>query len=189
MRIYLYELSENPSELDYTEKDQWLRTTIEEAEESPANAAKLNQSVHFDIRKTQEFVFLKAHYDFHLGMLCSRCAKVITVSIKSNFESLLTKEKDYNPISGTSHGIAYSAPTGSTGQEMEVQTLENDYIELEEVLKEQIYLQLPVQPLCKEDCKGICATCGQDQNIEPCQCHRIKNNTLASALQKFIRSK
>lgn len=190
MRIYLHELSDEPTLLDYTEKDDWVKTVIAEAEEAPAEIPSkiLGQKVHFEFRKTHELVFMTANFDCNLGMICSRCAKTITVPIHSDFESLFTKEKDYNPVSGASHGIAYSAPTGSTGQEMEVQTLEKDYIELEEVLKEQVYLQLPVQPLCKEDCKGICATCGQDQNVEPCQCHRIKNNALANALRKFIRS-
>jgi uncharacterized protein len=67
----------------------------------------------------------------------------------------------------------------------DLEVLEKDYIELEDVLKEQIYLKIPVQPLCSESCKGVCPVCGQDRNVQPCQCHRIKNTALANALKNF----
>ena len=185
MRVHIYELSDEPTSLSFTENDEWLVTAIKSVEESEISSKKPHYKVDFSIYKSQELVFLNGKLEVERGALCSRCATDIVVPLHSKFENLFTKQADMeNPSDAHSHGVAYSAPTGATGEEMEIERLEKDYIELEEVLKEQLYLRLPFQPLCKEDCKGICPTCGQDQNTHPCQCHRIRNTSLANALRQ-----
>ncbi len=41
---------------------------------------------------------------------------------------------------------------------------------LEDVLKEQILLAVPIRVLCSEDCQGLCPQCGQNRNVSPCNC-------------------
>jgi len=41
---------------------------------------------------------------------------------------------------------------------------------LEDVLKEQILLAVPIRVLCSEDCLGLCPQCGQNRNVSPCNC-------------------
>jgi uncharacterized protein len=41
---------------------------------------------------------------------------------------------------------------------------------LEDVLREQVLLTLPVRTLCRSDCKGLCPRCGRNLNTEPCAC-------------------
>jgi uncharacterized protein len=43
-------------------------------------------------------------------------------------------------------------------------------MELEDVLREQILLSLPMQRVCSADCKGICPVCGGNRNETPCDC-------------------
>lgn len=43
-------------------------------------------------------------------------------------------------------------------------------LELDEVVREQIHLQLPWKPICSEDCKGLCPECGADRNRASCDC-------------------
>jgi uncharacterized protein len=45
-----------------------------------------------------------------------------------------------------------------------------DRLDLAEVIREQIVLGLPLKPLCREDCRGRCPSCGRDRNSEPCTC-------------------
>lgn len=47
-----------------------------------------------------------------------------------------------------------------------------DIIDLREMVKDQVVLELPLAPLCKEDCKGLCASCGADLNKGDCGCSR-----------------
>ena len=36
-----------------------------------------------------------------------------------------------------------------------------------------LFVSLPLLPLCREDCRGICALCGADLNVAPCQCDEV----------------
>ena len=47
---------------------------------------------------------------------------------------------------------------------------EDDAIDLADLLREQFYLALPMKPLCRQDCKGLCPQCGTNLNTDTCQC-------------------
>ena len=47
---------------------------------------------------------------------------------------------------------------------------EQKEINLSEVLRESIILSLPMKPLCSENCRGLCAGCGKNLNIDSCNC-------------------
>ena len=46
----------------------------------------------------------------------------------------------------------------------------DDEIDLGELMREQFYLALPMKPLCRPDCKGLCPQCGTSLNTDTCQC-------------------
>jgi uncharacterized protein len=46
----------------------------------------------------------------------------------------------------------------------------NGILDLTEALREQILLELPMRPLCRPDCRGLCVECGKDLNEGPCDC-------------------
>lgn len=183
MKVYLYELSETPKELHFSEQDAWLVQAIKDTQESELSKTP-SYSVDFELRKLQDVVFLKSKMRLPLGLLCSRCANSVEYELSSTFQCMFTRDKGLGETQ-TNVGVAHSEPTGATAEDLDIEFLEKDYIELADVLKEQIYLKLPFQPLCSEGCKGICPVCGQDQNTQPCQCHRIKNTALANALKNI----
>ena len=46
----------------------------------------------------------------------------------------------------------------------------DDQIDLNELVREQFYLALPMKPLCREDCRGLCPQCGVNWNTGTCEC-------------------
>jgi uncharacterized protein len=54
--------------------------------------------------------------------------------------------------------------------DLDTDIIEGDEIDLVEIAREQILLNLPETTLCREECKGICATCGKDLNEGECRC-------------------
>ena len=48
--------------------------------------------------------------------------------------------------------------------------LEGDQLDLRPLVRDALLLELPLAPLCREDCRGLCAECGADLNLGPCQC-------------------
>lgn len=51
-----------------------------------------------------------------------------------------------------------------------VEAEENSFLDLTDSLRECIILSLPSNPLCREDCKGLCQHCGRNLNKESCSC-------------------
>ena len=65
--------------------------------------------------------------------------------------------------------------TGEGEREIEEDDLttafyENDEIDLGQLMQEQFYLALPMKPLCRDDCKGLCPECGTNLNRGTCDC-------------------
>jgi uncharacterized protein len=58
-------------------------------------------------------------------------------------------------------------------------------LELEEILREQVLLQLPMQRVCSEACKGICPVCGLNRNETECRCETRAADDRWSALKDF----
>jgi uncharacterized protein len=61
---------------------------------------------------------------------------------------------------------------GSDATEDEASRLEGDLIDLEPLLRDGVVLDLPFQPLCREDCQGLCAVCGANLNLDPEHSHQ-----------------
>ncbi|SHH01794.1 uncharacterized protein SAMN02745221_01491 [Thermosyntropha lipolytica DSM 11003] len=54
--------------------------------------------------------------------------------------------------------------------EEEVVFVSGDELDITSYLEEEILLSLPMQPLCDENCQGLCAGCGANLNLESCRC-------------------
>ena len=68
-------------------------------------------------------------------------------------------------------GVDADVPERSiTAPETEIGYYQKDSLWLEDVLREQVLLALPVRTLCRPDCKGLCPRCGANRNNQPCTC-------------------
>jgi uncharacterized protein len=52
----------------------------------------------------------------------------------------------------------------------EAYVFEDDFVDLAPLVHDAIWLDLPLVPLCREDCQGLCPYCGVDRNDEVCHC-------------------
>lgn len=55
-------------------------------------------------------------------------------------------------------------------EDLDIGFYRNDQLDLSMVISEQIVLEVPMKPICREDCKGLCDQCGADLNEGPCNC-------------------
>ena len=57
------------------------------------------------------------------------------------------------------------------------------------LLREQAWVALPMKPLCRPDCRGICPECGANLNLEPCNCHEERVDPRLAVLAEFLERK
>jgi uncharacterized protein len=62
-----------------------------------------------------------------------------------------------------------------------------DYmLDLGEVLRQELVLHTPIQPICSPDCPGLCETCGADLRTQPCACAQMAPDSPFAALQRLL---
>ncbi len=67
----------------------------------------------------------------------------------------------------------YSDSESLSDEDEEQYTVENDVIDLEPVLRDAVVTSLPFQPVCRDDCKGLCSECGVQLNDNPDHHHEV----------------
>lgn len=80
---------------------------------------------------------------------------------------------------------AHDKESAENGQDLDITYLSQDFIELGDVLTEQLQLQVPFQPLCKDSCQGMCTQCGTDLNAGRCACAKIVKQTPFAVLKNL----
>jgi uncharacterized protein len=133
---------------------------------------------HEGRRKTIEDIRLQGDLSTQLELACARCLESVVQDVARKFELL------YRP-QGTDAG---KEEMSITAVEAEVGYYQGDGVLLEDALREQVLLALPLRVICREDCKGLCPHCGKNLNLEPCSCAEPHEDPRWSAL-KDIREK
>jgi uncharacterized protein len=103
-----------------------------------------------------------------LELACSRCLEPYRMPIDREFDLR------YLP-SGAAAQAGDAGDREDESDEVEdddvaITFYRDEHIDLTELLREQFYLALPMKPLCREDCQGICPQCGSNRNSAPCDC-------------------
>lgn len=113
-----------------------------------------------------------------LELQCARCLEAVPQNVDRKFELL------YRPL-GVDAGRDELSVTDA---EAEIGYYQGEGILLEDVLREQLLLALPLKTVCREDCKGLCPRCGKNLNQEQCSCTVPMEDPRWEAL-KDIRSR
>jgi len=129
----------------------------------------------FDIHKDKEQFRLDGRVQTTLELSCGRCLEGFESPVDASFDLL------YQP---------HAENTGEGEREIEEDDLttafyENDQIDLGQLMEEQLYLSLPMKPLCSADCKGLCPVCGINLNRDSCDCQREWEDPRFAALKNL----
>ena len=144
-------------EVDFAEKDLRLRSDVV-ASPRPVHS-RLN------ITLAGEQIRVKGSLQAALEVACSRCL--------TGFRQELTKDfsLEYWPDpavseDGEEFALSYA--------ELTVGFYRDDRLDLSAVICEQILLEVPMKPVCRDDCKGLCEQCGVNLNEGRCDCETTR---------------
>lgn len=109
-----------------------------------------------NVGKTPQGLVVQADFSAETTINCVRCLTEFNHELDWSFTELYAFDKR----SETESGLILP---------------EDAHIELAELLREYAVLEIPISPICKEDCQGLCAECGQNLNEKDCG-HRPEEN-------------
>ena len=121
---------------------------------------------------------LRGRLSAGLELQCARCLEPVPQDVSREFELL------YRPLGADAGRDELSV----TDAEAEIGYYQGEGILLEDVLREQVLLALPLKVTCRADCKGLCPQCGKNLNQEQCSCSMEIEDPRWAAL-KDVRSR
>ena len=127
------------------------------------------------VERSGEFIRVQGTLKTVLKLECSRCLAVYDFPIEVPVDSTLVPASRFEEEESKE----------LTGEDMDLRTYEGEEFNVDDIISENIVLILPIKPLCREDCKGLCPNCGADRNKETCTCAKISVDDRFSALKKI----
>lgn len=115
---------------------------------------------HTMFLRTRDGLLVSAELHGSEDDVCSRCLRRIDVDVEVEFE-----EEFYATVD-PSTGSPLPEPEDLEAFRINAQHT----LDLEEAVRQSWMVALPMQPLCRPDCKGLCSRCGKDLNDGPCAC-------------------
>lgn len=111
--------------------------------------------------RTADGVLVTAALDTTIELECCRCVTPFAAPVQ------LEIEEEFHP----SVDIHTGARLPVLDTEEDATTIDGQhFLDLAEVVRQAIFLAIPMRPLCRGDCAGLCTLCGQDLSSERCQC-------------------
>ena len=129
--------------------------------------------LQFEIHKDKDKFRLVGHVRTELELSCSRCLESYRFPIDAAFD------QRYLPSSEAST----EAEREIEEDDLETSYYSDEQIDLNVLMREQFYLALPMKPLCREDCKGLCPQCGTNLNTGRCDCAPVWEDPRLAALK------
>ena len=141
-----------------------------------ASAAESQLSAELTLWKTGAEVLTRGHLRGDLRVVCSRCAGPAHISVDEPFQFL------YAPRGSR---LDLPDPEEPLEDEHDLVHYDGEEIDLAETLREEVLLAMPIAPLCKEACKGLCPRCGADLNEGDCGCADKPHDDRFAALRNL----
>ncbi len=139
-----------------------------EAIEAPINIA-------LTIYRVESKFVLNGAFKGALKVICDRCLDSYRQEIEAEFNYFLVPTSDDTE----------KEELELMEDDMEVVFISDDKVNLNEVLREQLFLSLPVKCLCRSDCLGLCAKCGCNLNENSCECNKAQGHPAFASLNKL----
>jgi uncharacterized protein len=126
-------------------------------------------------RKPAEGAQLDGRIEGTLRLRCSRCLEPADVPCRASFRFVLVQT------------IPVPDDSGGADETEDTQFFEtvDGKLALDAVAAEQVYLEMPLKPLCDENCAGLCPTCGINRNRLECACRQEDVDPRLAALQEI----
>jgi uncharacterized protein len=155
-----------PGEIDFSGADV--------KQSSPLHAVGLAEL----LANTDGEVRIQGHLTVKLESECDRCLGRAEFPLDTRIDLF------YRPSQSLNTADEVAIDEG----EAEIGFYEDGGMELEDILREQIMLLMPMQRVCSPECRGICPVCGKNRNESACDCREEPVNDRWSALRKISQA-
>lgn len=166
-------------ELDKLEEQGGRFAQVYEVSELPLDDMEVSllepASVSGRMRWDGKEVVLRGKLHAKVEVVCGRCLKPVELPITAEFNERFVR------------AVSWAAEEQHELQteDLNIAVFDGEGIELDDLVREELLLAVPVNVLCREDCKGLCPSCGIDRNLSSCQCDSSNVDSRWQALKEL----
>ena len=133
-----------------------------EGESGSSTADGLGEQVtgSVSLLRTSEGILATAHLEVTVADRCSRCLEPVSAPLEVDFQ------EEYLPTVDADTGSRLAVAEDGDAFFID----DRQVLDLSEAVRQYRLAVQPMQALCRADCKGLCANCGEDLNRGPCSC-------------------
>lgn len=131
-------------------------------------------------RRKGDEVRLRGTIKAEVEAACDRCLRHVGMPVEVEFDTAFIPSES---VAGAAENIELQE------EDLGVSFFEGDSIDVDELVREQILLALPVRLLCGEECRGLCPHCGSDLNANACRCAEQQTDPRWAALAALKEDK
>lgn len=130
------------------------------------------------MRRVNQGLLIDGWVDLTAELECARCLKHFEQPMHVTFE-----ERFYPTVD-----VVTGTPLPPIDEDDVFPIDEHHQVDLTEAIRQAVLLAIPMVPLCKEDCAGLCSQCGHDLNLGPCNCQEPEADTRLSVLKQLLQN-
>jgi uncharacterized protein len=131
-------------------------------------------------KRKEKKVLLDGILRFTALLPCDRCGKLVELKVEEEFEYIFTLDEN---------DAVELAEMECSAEDCITVQLNEPVIDLGEILREQVFLALPVKVLCDEGCRGLCPVCGAELQDDHCSCSDNGRNRPFNVLKQLRKEK
>jgi uncharacterized protein len=186
MVVTVDQIREGGLSLDETLSESFLTHALAEVKDTgfrPDGPAVL----HVKLQKTGSGVLVRASTEVAVHTPCRRCLADVHLKVPVSFTLNLVSRAALAAAHEDGEGDDEEAERAASFDlaQVDEELFDGKTIELDPLVREQVLLALPMHAVCRDDCKGLCGTCGQNLNEGECGCARSQVDPRLAALKNI----
>lgn len=179
MKLKVLDIPEEGLDFDFTAQETpWLQTLIQNIFPKEYKKGQKAEIV-LNILKTCNNVSLVGDATIGLKPTCDRCLEPFEKKMHVPLQMNLVPYKGMN--------FENSQDKTTVDEDENFSFYKGEEVNLSEIIREMLLLEIPIRTLCKENCKGLCPQCGQNLNLKKCSCNPQQSPSQFEVLKKLVK--
>lgn len=140
-----------------------------------------NINITVDRIDTEKYL-VQGEMEVTLDCKCSKCLQPVAIKLIIPLHITFVHKME-----STGKEIFVNNDYSDVLKEQEIEIFSESKLYLAEWLKQELYMNIPMKPLCDEDCSGLCQNCGTNKNTNKCNCKTEKIDPRLAVLSELLK--
>jgi uncharacterized protein len=168
MKLFVDRIEGTPKHVRFEASADWWSDRV--ANEAAAFDMVGPPVFELDVHSMGRDLLVSGHFEAEVEATCSRCLERYRQPLRDDYRLVLEPAEGVEmPDPESVEALARDGVC--LGEELEVGWYQGKELHLDRFFDEVITLALPLVPLCREDCPGLCPVCGANRSTETCDCN------------------